>query len=455
MKSKSVFVCSSCGYESIGWLGQCPDCGEWNSFVEEVRSEQKQNKKSASVSSAIPCRISDIPIEGEDRILTGISELDRVMGGGIVKGSVILIGGDPGIGKSTMLLQMCGSLKKGTKVLYISGEESSRQIMMRASRLGVNDGEIFILNETNISAVLDSIQNTKPDIVIIDSIQTMFADDVTSSTGSVSQVRECTMRLTECAKSNEISVFIVGHVNKEGSIAGPKVMEHIVDTVLYFEGERTMTYRILRAVKNRFGSTNEIGVFEMTDRGLMEVDNPSARMLEDMPKGTSGNCVICLMEGSRPILTETQALVTPTGFGNPRRMSNGFEYNRFAMLLAVLEKRCGYRFSVNDVYINAVGGLKIDEPAADLGICTALVSAMKNIPIPETTMIFGEVGLGGEVRTVSNTIKRIKEAERLGFTECILPAHTKKSLPDGFETGVKLTPVKSVFEACSLLFEKQ
>lgn len=453
MKSKSVFVCNSCGYESIGWLGQCPECGEWNSFVEEVRSEQKQNKKSSCVSAAAPCKITEIPADGEDRTLTGISELDRVMGGGIVKGSVVLIGGDPGIGKSTMLLQMCGSVKKGTKVLYISGEESSRQIMMRASRLGVKDGEIFILNETNISAVLDSIESTKPDIVIIDSIQTMYADDVTSSTGSVSQVRECTMRLTEKAKTGEISIFIVGHVNKEGSIAGPKVMEHIVDTVLYFEGERTMTYRILRAVKNRFGSTNEIGVFEMTDRGLVQVDNPSARMLEDMPKGTSGNCVICLMEGSRPILTETQALVTPTGFGNPRRMSNGFEYNRFSMLLAVLEKRCGYRFSVNDVYVNAVGGLKIDEPAADLGICAALVSAMKNIPIPETTMIFGEVGLGGEVRTVSNAIKRIKEAERLGFTDCILPAHTKKSLPDGFETSVKLTAVKTVFEACSKLFE--
>lgn len=454
MKTKTVFVCSNCGHEELRWVGLCPDCGEWNTLVEEVRSEDTRKSSSAKPSRAFtaPAHISEITAEGEDRSTTGIGELDRVMGGGIVKGSVTLVGGDPGIGKSTLLLQMCGSVAQGSKLLYVSGEESARQLKMRAERLGVNGGGLYILNETDVDSVTEAIRASAPDIVIIDSIQTMYCSAVTSSTGSVSQVRECTMRLTECAKSNEISVFIVGHVNKEGAIAGPKVMEHMVDTVLYFEGERTMSYRILRAVKNRFGSTNEIGVFEMTDRGLTEVENPSARMLEDRPRGTSGNCVICLVEGSRPILTETQALVTPTGFGNPRRMATGFDYNRLAMLLAVLEKRCGYRFSVNDVYANTVGGLKIDEPAADLGVCAALVSALKNIPVPETTIILGEVGLGGEVRNISNAVKRITEAERLGFTDCIIPAYTKRTLPEGFSTSMNIIGVKSVFEACGRLF---
>lgn len=454
MKTKTVFVCSNCGHEELRWVGLCPDCGEWNTLVEEVRSEDTRKSSSARPSRAFtkPSHISEITAEGEDRSSTGIGELDRVMGGGIVKGSVTLVGGDPGIGKSTLLLQMCGSVARGSKLLYVSGEESARQLKMRAERLGVDGGGLYILNETDVDSVTEAISASSPDIVIIDSIQTMYCSAVTSSTGSVSQVRECTMRLTECAKSNEISVFIVGHVNKEGAIAGPKVMEHMVDTVLYFEGERTMSYRILRAVKNRFGSTNEIGVFEMTDRGLTEVENPSARMLEDRPRGTSGNCVICLVEGSRPILTETQALVTPTGFGNPRRMATGFDYNRLAMLLAVLEKRCGYRFSVNDVYANTVGGLKIDEPAADLGVCAALVSALKNIPVPETTIILGEVGLGGEVRNISNAVKRITEAERLGFTDCIIPAYTKRTLPEGFTTSMNVIGVKSVFEACGRLF---
>ena len=454
LKTKTIFVCSSCGHEELRWMGVCPDCGEFSTFVEEVRAEEP--KKAASARPArgysAPSHISAVSAEGEDRSTTGIGELDRVMGGGIVKGSVTLVGGDPGIGKSTLLLQLCGAVGKERKLLYVSGEESARQLKMRAERLGVAGGEIYILNETDIDSVIEAINSSSPEIVIIDSIQTMYCSAVTSSTGSVSQVRECTMRLTDCAKSNEISVFIVGHVNKEGAIAGPKVMEHMVDTVLYFEGERSMSYRILRAVKNRFGSTNEIGVFEMTDRGLSEVENPSAKMLEDRPRGTSGNCVICLVEGSRPILTETQALVTPTGFGNPRRMANGFDYNRFSMLLAVLEKRCGYRFSVNDVYVNAVGGLKIDEPAADLGVCAALVSALKNVPVPETTLIFGEVGLGGEVRGVSGAVKRITEAERLGFTDCVLPAHAVRTLPDGFATKLNLIPVKSVFEACGRLF---
>lgn len=453
MKIKSVFVCSACGHEELRWVGKCPDCGEWHTFVEELRAEEGKKASSRPArATRTPQRINEISSKGEDRTSTGISELDRVMGGGIVKGSVILVGGDPGIGKSTLLLQLCGTIGNDSKLLYVSGEESSRQLKMRAERLGISDGEIYILNETDIDAVVETVRAEKPDIVIIDSIQTVYAPDLTSSTGSVSQVRECTMRLTECAKSTETSVFIVGHVNKEGSIAGPKVMEHIVDTVLYFEGERTISYRILRAVKNRFGSTNEIGVFEMTDKGLSQVENPSAKMLEDRPSSTGGSCVICLVEGSRPILTETQALVTPTGFGNPRRMSTGFDYNRLAMLLAVLEKRCGYRFSVNDVYVNTVGGLKIDEPAADLGVCAALVSALKNIPLPETALIFGEVGLSGEVRSVSNAIKRISEAERLGFTTCILPAQTKRSLPEGFTTSLELIGVKSVFEACSRLF---
>lgn len=454
MKTKTVFVCSSCGHEELRWVGKCPDCGEWHTLVEELREEgNKKAAAKAARATRAPQLIKDISSKGEDRTSTHISELDRVMGGGIVKGSVVLVGGDPGIGKSTLLLQLCGSVSPHSKLLYVSGEESARQLKMRAERLGISDGEIYILNETDIDAVIQTVRSVSPEIVIIDSIQTVYTPELSSSTGSVSQVRECTMRLTECAKENEISVFIVGHVNKEGSIAGPKVMEHIVDTVLYFEGERTLPYRILRAVKNRFGSTNEIGVFEMTDKGLSQVENPSARMLEDRPASTGGSCVICLVEGSRPILTEAQALVTPTGFGNPRRMSTGFDYNRLAMLLAVLEKRCGYRFSANDVYVNTVGGLKIDEPAADLGVCAALVSALKNIPLPEDTLIFGEVGLSGEVRSVGNALKRISEAERLGFTACILPAQTKRSLPEGFSTSLELIGVKSVFEACSRLFE--
>lgn len=432
-KAKTYYICSECGYESAKWYGKCPSCGEWNSMNEEVKSAVPKTLGSAvgitfGTAGMRPVKLAEISSSEEERYHTGLSELDRVLGGGIVKGSLILMSGDPGIGKSTMLLQICQYLGERYRILYVSGEESARQIKLRAARLQVSSENLLLLTETNLQAVLEHIRLEKPDLVIIDSIQTMNHTELSSSPGSVTQVRECTNGLMQVAKSLEIPTIIVGHVNKDGAIAGPKVLEHIVDAVLYFEGDRHMTYRILRAVKNRYGSTNEIGVFNMTQRGLEQVDNPSQMMLSGRPKNVSGTAVTCIMEGSRPIMAEIQALATTTGFGNPRRMATGFDYNRIALLLAVLEKRAGYYFSNLDVYVNIVGGLRIDEPSADLAVAIALISSLKDVPIEEQTIAIGEIGLAGELRAVSHVEERITEAMRLGFTKCIIPYHNYKNL---------------------------
>ena len=451
IKNKTIYICSECGYESPKWYGKCPSCGEWNTLNEEVKSVSKVNT-TGSLSSLTPGRarrIDDINPEGEQRYQTGLKELDRVLGGGIVRGGLMLIGGDPGIGKSTLLLQICDYLGRELKILYVSGEESERQIKLRADRLGVYSEQLYVLCETDVVTVIESMRSEKPDIVIIDSIQTMNLADISSSSGSVTQVRECTSAIMRAAKSSDTPVFIVGHVNKDGAIAGPKVMEHIVDCVLYFEGDRHTSYRILRCVKNRYGSTNEIGVFEMLDKGLSEVENPSLMLLSGRPKNVSGTCVACTMEGSRPILAEVQGLVSPTGFGNPRRMSTGFDYNRLSLLLAVLEKRAGYFFSNLDAYINVVGGLRLDEPAADLPVALSLVSSLKDTPVSDGIAAFGEVGLAGEIRSVSNAEARIMEAARLGFTKIIVPWHSLKSISQQYP--IEVIGVKSIRDAYEAL----
>jgi len=448
-KSKSVYICSECGFESAKWYGKCPGCGQWNCMNEEIR--ETVSKKAASTFSSHnishPIAIKDINTNNEEeRYHTGLTELDRVLGGGIVKGSLILISGDPGIGKSTILLQICEYLGKTLRILYVSGEESARQIKLRASRLGVSSENLYIMTETDIQSVAEQIRADKPDLVMIDSIQTMNYTDLSSSPGSVTQVRECTNAIMRVAKSLDIPTIIVGHVNKDGAIAGPKVLEHIVDAVLYFEGDRQMSYRILRAVKNRYGSTNEIGVFDMGDNGLLQVDNPSLALLSGRPKNVSGTCVTCVIEGSRPILAEIQGLATTTGFGNPRRMSTGFDYNRMSLLLAVLEKRAGYYFSNLDAYVNVVGGLRLDEPAVDLAVAMSLVSSLKDVPISDDAIVFGEIGLAGEMRSVSHIDARISEASRLGFKKCILPYHSLK-LVNANCGDIKLIGVKNVREA--------
>ena len=436
-KTKTVFVCSECGFEAPKWSGKCMGCGQWNTMEEQVIVPQKNAAISAGVvTSAAAKPLSQITSSGEERLVTCIAELDRVLGGGIVKGSVILLSGDPGIGKSTILLQVCNALQQSQKILYVSGEESAMQIKMRAKRLGVESDNISIMTETDVRAVCEYIYSNKPDLVMIDSIQTMQLLELNSSPASIVQVRECTNMLLRTGKSLGIPVFIVGHVNKGGDIAGPKVMEHIVDTVLYFEGERNQSYRILRGIKNRFGSTNEIGVFEMTDMGLKEVENPSAMLLSGRMSDVSGGCITCVMEGTRPILAEVQGLVTPTGFGNPRRTSTGFDYNRLNLLLAVLEKRQGFGFSNLDAYVNIVGGMRLDEPAADLAVALSLVSGLKDVAIDEKLIAFGEIGLSGELRSVPRAQARINEAARLGFTKCILPKACIKqisSCPDNLE----------------------
>ena len=450
-KAKAVFVCAECGSESPKWYGKCPSCGQWNTMNEEVRAPQRAAAP-AGASSAVraqPRRIGDINPEGEQRYKTGLKELDRVLGGGIVRGGLMLIGGDPGIGKSTLLLQICEHLGQRLNILYVSGEESARQLKLRADRLGVHSERLFVLCETDVGAIIETIFSEKPDIVIIDSIQTMSLADVASSPGSDTQVRECTSAIMRAAKSVDTPVFIVGHVNKDGAIAGPKVMEHIVDCVLYFEGDRHTSYRMLRCVKNRYGSTNEIGVFEMRDKGLAEVENPSLMMLSGRLTNVSGTCVACAMEGSRPLLAEVQGLVSPTGFGNPRRMSTGFDNNRLNLLLAVLEKRAGYFFSNLDAYINVVGGLRLDEPAADLPVALSLVSGLKDTPVGEGILAFGEVGLAGEVRSVSNAEARVGEAARLGFTKVILPYHNLKSLQK--RGDIELVGVRTVRDAYEAL----
>lgn len=450
-KVKSIFVCSECGFESPKWLGKCGGCGAWNTLVEDVRVQAPKTAVSVkSVATATAKTLNNINVSDEQRFVTGIKELDRVLGGGIVKGSVVLLSGDPGIGKSTILLQICNALQNSLNILYVSGEESASQIKLRANRIGVKSDSVSVMTETDTQAVCEYINSTKPDLVMIDSIQTMQISELSSSSGSIVQVRESTNMLLRTGKSLDIPVFIVGHVNKGGDIAGPKVMEHIVDTVLYFEGERNQSYRILRAIKNRFGSTNEIGVFEMTDRGLSEVENPSAMMLSGRINNVSGGCITCVIEGTRPILAEVQGLVTTTGFGNPRRNSTGFDYNRLNLLLAVLEKRLGLYFSNLDTYLNIVGGMWLNEPAADLAVAMALVSGLRDIPISDTLIAFGEVGLSGELRSVPRVQARINEAARMGFTECILPKSCLKQISDT-PKNIKLIGVRTLAEAISFI----
>ena len=449
-KAKTVYICSECGFTSSKWLGKCTECGEWNTMQEEIEVSSKSSSASYSAKNATAKLLSQISLTDEERIVTGITELDRVLGGGIVKGSVVLLSGDPGIGKSTILLQICNALQKELKILYVSGEESAMQIKMRAGRLGVESDSVSVMTETNVMAICEYINTSKPDIVMIDSIQTMQIEELSSSAGSIVQVRESTGMLLKTGKELNIPVFIVGHVNKGGDIAGPKVMEHIVDTVLYFEGERNQSYRILRGIKNRFGSTNEIGVFEMTETGLKEVENPSAMLLSGRMSDVSGGCITCVIEGTRPLLAEVQGLVTPTGFGNARRTATGFDSNRLNLLLAVLEKRLGLYFSNQDAYVNIVGGMKLDEPAADLAVAMALVSGMKDIPIDEKLIAFGEVGLSGELRSVPRAQSRVNEAARLGFTKCIMPEACIKQI-NACPPNLELIGVKSLGQAISVI----
>lgn len=452
-KIKTAYVCSNCGYQSAKWMGQCSKCGEWNTMEETVVSAKPITGQSVYNSANFEVSSLDsINVVDEHRLKTNIGELDRVLGGGIVKGSVILLSGDPGIGKSTILLQVCASVGNELNILYVSGEESGVQLKLRATRLGVESSNLSVMTQTDAELVAEYIRQNKPDIVMIDSIQTMKINELVSSAGSIVQVRECSNLLLRVAKECDVPIFIVSHVNKGGEIAGPKVMEHIVDTVLYFEGERNQAYRILRAVKNRFGSTNEIGVFEMRSSGLAEVENPSLMMLTGRAVGVSGSAITCVMEGTRPILSEVQGLVAKTGFGNPRRMSTGFDNNRMNLLLAVLEKRQGMYFSNFDAYVNVVGGLKLDEPAADLAVVMALVSGLRDKPIDEFTVIFGEVGLAGEVRSVPNVVRRVAEAARLGFTRCILPKYSLKQFDGNKPDGIELIGVKSVSDAVNELF---
>ncbi len=448
MKTKTVFVCSNCGSEQSRWAGKCPECNEWNTLTEEVRSAEKPKSASARVATPATSRvlpITQIESREEERTRTQIGELDRVLGGGIVKGSLVLIGGDPGIGKSTLLLQICGRLATSEKMLYVSGEESPKQIKLRANRLGVSSDNLLLLSETDIDTVLETALQLKPDYLMIDSVQTMYTERLTGAPGSVGQVREVTLSLMKYAKDNGVPVFVVGHVTKDGAIAGPKVLEHMVDCVLYFEGDRHQTFRILRSVKNRFGSTNEIGVFEMQEDGLIEVPNPSALFLTDRPEDISGSCVLATMEGTRPILAEIQALLSPTAFGLPRRTANGVDYNRVIMLMAVLEKRAGLNLSGQDAYVNVIGGLRLDEPAADLGLVLAIASNFKNKPLSPKLAAFGEVGLTGEIRAVSQAERRVIEAAKLGFETIILPHNNLRSLKN--IEGVKVIGVRNLFDA--------
>lgn len=445
---KTIYFCQNCGHEAGKWLGQCPACKEWNTFVEEkVTVSKSVGAREYQELNVLP--LSQVKTEEEERIGTKMEELDRVLGGGIVPGSLILVGGDPGIGKSTLLLQVCQNLtREKRKVLYISGEESLRQIKLRGQRMGEFTDNLLLLCETNLELIKGVIEREKPEVVVIDSIQTMYSEEVGSAPGSVSQVREATNMLMQLAKGLNITIFIVGHVTKEGTVAGPRVLEHMVDTVLYFEGDRHASYRILRGVKNRFGSTNEIGVFEMRQNGLTEVKNPSEFMLNGRLEDSSGSVVACSMEGTRPILLEIQALVCESNFGMPRRTAAGTDYNRVNLLMAVLEKRIGYRLSNYDAYVNIAGGIKINEPALDLGIVMAIVSSYKNRPVEEGTIIFGEVGLNGEVRAVSMPEQRVAEAKKLGFAKCIMPAVSVESVKN--VKGIQIIGVKNLNEAMQL-----
>ena len=455
MKAKTLFYCTQCGNETPKWQGKCPACGAWNTIVEQPA--QQSSKKAgpvakgsaAGVPVSRPMPMNEVETTDELRFSTGMGELDRVLGGGAVKGSLVLVGGAPGIGKSTLMLQICDSLCSFAKVLYVSGEESQRQIKLRAERLGVKGEGLYLLAETNLENMIDAVHQLQPDILIVDSIQTLYHGDVTSAPGSVSQVKECTMALMQLAKGEGLTVFVIGHVNKEGSIAGPKVLEHMVDCVLYFEGERQMAYRILRAAKNRFGATNEIGVFEMEDRGLREVPNPSEALLAGRPQDAPGTCVTCVMEGVRPVLAEIQALVVPSSLGNPRRVSNGFDDSRSMLLLAVLEKRGGLLVGGCDAYLNVIGGLYLEEPAADLAAVLALASSFRDRSVPHDLAAIGEVGLTGELRAVSALNQRLAEVRRLGFTKCLIPKRVQGKLaaPEGLE----LIRVSNIREAMAAL----
>ncbi len=434
-KTKTIFFCTECGNETLKWMGRCPSCGAFNTMQEHIEKPAVPGRgKAYSAGASRKAQpISEVTGDTEIRFLTGMGELDRVLGGGAVAGSLVLVGGAPGIGKSTLLLQICQQLCKERSVLYVSGEESERQLKMRAQRLGVSSESLLILSETRLSDILASVEECKPEILIVDSIQTLYADENESSPGSVSQVKDCTMTLMQLSKQQGITVFVVGHINKDGNIAGPKVLEHMVDCVLYFEGDSNSAYRLLRAAKNRFGSTNEIGVFEMGDKGLTEVPNPSKMLLDGRPEKASGTCVACVMEGTRPVLTEVQALVSKTSFQVPRRASDGFDYNRAVLLMAVAEKRVGMKLSAFDAYINVIGGIILDEPGADLPVVLAIASSYRDTPVDHSLVAIGEVGLTGEIRSVSNLSQRLSEVRRLGFTKCVIPKNgtEKLEIPDG------------------------
>ena len=452
-KQKTIYCCSECGNETANWAGKCPSCGAWNTLT-ELKIDSRaggSNAYAKTRSMSKPKKISELDMSAEIRFSTGIAELDRVLGGGAVVGSLVLVGGAPGIGKSTLLLQMCGCVDSGRKILYVTGEESERQLKLRAVRLGVDNAEIYVLAETDINSIASCIDELEPEIVIIDSIQTVSDANVDSAPGSISQVRECTMRIMRLTKEKGLTVFVVGHINKEGSIAGPKVLEHMVDCVLYFEGERSTSFRLLRAVKNRFGSTNEIGVFEMDEDGLNGVENPSEALLAGRPENAPGTCVACVVEGTRPILAEVQALVSPSGY-NASRRSNGIDYNRAAMLLAVLEKRGGLQVSGCDTYINVIGGLSLDEPAADLATVLAIASSFLDRPLGADLAAIGEVGLSGEIRSVSVINQRLSEISRLGFRRCVIPAHVKDELKQ--IEGLKLIPVRNIAEALASVLRR-
>lgn len=451
MKQKTLFYCTECGNETPKWAGKCPACGAWNTIVEQpepavsAKSGGRSGGSRGRLTAPKAQPVTELDSDEEIRFPTGMGELDRVLGGGAVKGSLVLVGGAPGIGKSTLMLQICSKLCEFSKVLYVSGEESTHQLKLRARRLQVDSASLYVLSETGLDEVLGAVEAEKPDILIVDSIQTLCREDLDSPAGSVSQVKECTMTLMHLAKSQGITVFVIGHVNKEGSIAGPKVLEHMVDCVLYFEGDRHTTHRILRAAKNRFGATNEIGVFEMRNEGLVQVENPSELLLSGRPDDAPGTCVTCVMEGMRPVLAEIQALVVSSSGTNPRRTSNGFDYNRAAMLLAVLEKRGGLKVSACDAYINIIGGLWLEEPAADLGAVVAIASSYLDRPVPGDMVAIGEVGLTGELRTVTQLSQRVSEARRLGFRRCLIPAHGVESLrvPEGLD----VIPARNIGEA--------
>lgn len=447
MKSKTVFYCRECGNETAKWSGRCPACGAWNTLEEASAVAGKQPKGAQKLNGrqvSVPKPIAELDDDQELRFSTGMAELDRVLGGGAVKGSLVLFGGAPGIGKSTLLLQVCGNLD-GAKILYVTGEESQRQLKMRANRLGVRGNDLFVLAETDIDAVTQSVDDLQPDILVIDSIQTMYSGENSSAPGSVSQVKDCTMAVMRLAKSLGITAFVVGHVNKDGAIAGPKVLEHMVDCVLYFEGDRSINYRILRSAKNRFGSTNEIGVFEMTENGLREVPNPSEVMLSGRPKNAPGTCVTCVIQGTRPILAEIQALLSPSNLAQARRNTNGVDFNRTALLLAVTEKIAGLHVSGCDAFINVVGGLELEEPAADLAIVLSIASSFRDKPIGEDLAAVGEIGLTGEIRSVPNINQRLQEIARLGFKRCVVPAHCRVELKT--PEGLKILPAKNVRDA--------